>query len=366
MKTKASLRKENLNTSCHCEARGSEAVSQEKDCFASLAMTWWKIDARIFFVCILAVVSVLAATPADAAMFGIEGGNTIIDQAGRKIVIQEPHSRIISLYGAHTENLFELGLEREIVGVSGHEDYPSQALQKPAFSYHDDPEKFLAARPDLVLIRPMIGRGYPQFVARLEKSGITVVSLQPGTVDEMYTYWHILGLLTGRQDRALKMVANFQKAISQFKSLAASIVNRKKVYFEAIHSKMKTFAPNSMAVFALETAGGINIAADAIPVRKTNIAYYGKERILSRAAEIDVYLAQSGAMNRPSVSLIKNEAGYQVIKAVHQDQIYIVDERIVSRPTYRLLAGIAEIGKLLYPEVFDQRVQQILNQAKRF
>ena len=303
---------------------------------------------------------------ASGNTFRVETHNVVIDQAGRKIVVTEPHHRIISLYGAHTENLFALGLDREIIGVSRHEDHPPRALKKPVFSYHDDPEKFLAAHPDLVLIRPMIDRGYPQFVARLEKSGITVVSLQPGTVDEMYTYWQILGVLTGRQDHALRMVANFQKAVLEFNTLTASIAVRKKVYFEAIHNKMKTFSPDSMAVFALETAGGINIAADAIPVRKTNIAYYGKERILSRAAEIDVYLAQSGTMNQPSVSLIKNEPGYQVIKAVHHNQIYIVDERIISRPTYRLLAGITEIGKILYPEVFGENGQKIINRAGRF
>jgi iron complex transport system substrate-binding protein len=304
------------------------------------------------------------------AVFGeavhVEAPDVIIDQAGRKVVVDHSYQRIISLYGAHTENLFELGLDREIIGVSPHEDYPSAALKKPAFSYHDDPEKFLAARPDLVLVRPMIDRGYPQLVARLEKSGITVVSLQPGTVDEMYMYWRILGILTGKADRAIKMVAHFQKAILQFDALAASITIRKKVYFEAIHDKMKTFSPDSMAVFALETAGGINIAADAIPIRKTNIADYGKERILSRAADIDVYLAQSGEMNRPSISRIKDEAGFEIIKAVYHNQIYIMDERLVSRPTYRLLQGIAEIGRILYPEVFDERAQQILNQAESF
>ena len=298
--------------------------------------------------------------------FGVEAHNVVIDQAGRKIFISDPYHRIISLYGAHTENLFELGLDREIIGVSRHEDYPPRALEKPVFSYHDDPEKFLAAHPDLVLIRPMIDRGYPQLVARLEKTGITVVSLQPGTIDEMYTYWHILGMLTGRQDRALRMVANFQQAVLEFNTLTASIAVRKKVYFEAIHSKMKTFSPDSMAVFALETAGGVNIAADATPVRKTNIAYYGKERILSRAAEIDVYLAQAGTMNQSSVSLIKSEPGYQVIKAVHHNQVYIVDERIISRPTYRLLEGIKEIGRILYPEIFGDKVQHIINRAKGF
>ena len=310
---------------------------------------------------ITSVLSAFAASGFASGQFGLPSPDTVIDQAGRRIVIRQSFKRVISLYGAHTENLFSLGLRDEIIGVSPHDDYPPQALGRPVFSYHDDPEKFLAARPDLVLIRPMIDRGYPQFVAMLEKSGITVVSLQPGTIDEMFTYLAALGILTGKQDRAQQLILHFKKSIAEFKNLSGLPVNRKRVYFEAIHSKMKTFAPQSMAIFALETAGGINIAADADPVRNTNIAYYGKERILSRAPEIDVYLAQYGTMNRPTVSIIKQEPGFNIIKAVAMNQIYIVDEKIVSRPTMRLLEGIHTIGNFLYPEIFDAGASKILN-----
>jgi len=309
---------------------------------------------------VTAVGSASSASGFANAPFGIRSPNTIIDQSGRRLEIEQPFKRVISLYGAHTENLFSLGLYHEIIGVSQHDDYPPQALGKPVFSYHDDPEKFIAARPDLVLIRPMIDRGYPQFISMLEKMGITIVSLQPRTIEEMSTYLTILGILTGQQDRAHQLISQFNESIDRFKILTRSRIDRKRVYFEAIHSKMKTFAPDSMAMFALESAGGINIAADADPVRNTNIAYYGKERILSRAAEIDVYLAQYGSMNRPTVALIKQEPGFSIIKAVAMDQIYIVDEKIVSRPTMRLLEGIYTIGKYLYPEIFDAGASKIL------
>ena len=251
-------------------------------------------------------------------------------------------------------------MDREIIGVSRHETYPPPALHKPVFSYREDPEKFLAVRPDLVIIRPMIDRGYPQFVAMLEKNGVTVLSLQPANVAEMYQYWQILGFVSGRGQRAMQMVAEFKAAVAAFESLTAARSNRKRVYFEAIHSKMKTFTPDSMAIFALETAGGINVAADAKSVRGTNIAYYGKERILSRSRQIDVYLAQAGAMNKPSVKRIADEPGFKTIKAVAEQQIYIVDEQIVSRPTLRLLEGIYFIGKTLYPEDFDDQALKIL------
>jgi iron complex transport system substrate-binding protein len=306
----------------------------------------------------------LSAAAGHAADFSIVDGQTVIDQAGRRIRVAKPFEHIISLYGAHTENLFALGAGHLVIGVSPHEDFPPEARQKPVFSYHDDPEKFLAARPDLVLVRPMIDRGYPQFVQRLEKSGIAVVSLQPGTVEEMLTYWEILGLLAGRRDQAIAMATWFRQAVSQIRSLTDSLTPRKRVYFEAIHDKMKTFSPDSMAVFALEAAGGINVARDALPVRDTNIAAYGKERILAQASEIDVFLAQSGTMNPASVAMIQAESGFQAIRAVKRNQIYIIDERLVSRPTLRLLDGIFEIGKILYPNDFTERAREIINRAK--
>jgi len=299
-----------------------------------------------------------------AADSWIEDDTQIVDQAGRTVVVEKPFKRIISLYGAHTENLFNLGLDNEIIGVSRHETYPPQALQKSVFSYREDPEKFLAARPDLVIIRPMIDRGYPQFISMLEKNGITIISLQPANIEDMYMYWQILGLLSGRQQQALVMVSQFKAAVSGFKLLTDAKIRKKRVYFEAIHSKMKTFTPDSMAVFALEAAGGFNIATDAKSVRNTNIAYYGKERILSHGREIDVYLAQFGAMNKPTMKLITNEPGFKTIKAVADGEVYFIDEQIVSRPTMRLLNGIYNIGKILYPEDFSGKSLEVLYGAK--
>ncbi len=302
-----------------------------------------------------------------ARPLSIEAPDTVTDQAERRLVVEKPFQRIISLYGAHTENLFALGLDTEIIGVSRNEAHPEKALKKPVFSYHDDAEKFLAARPDLVLVRPMIDRGYPQLMTRLEKSGIEVVSMQPGRVGDMFTYWKILGILTGRQDRAAAMISRFRRAVAEFNRLTASLEEkkqvRKRVYFESIHDRMKTFVPGAMAIFALETAGGINAARDATSVRGTNIAAYGKERILSRGEEIDVFLAQYGAMNRPTVERIKSEPGFSAIKAVRNNQVFLIDEMIVSRPTPRLLNGIYKIGCVLYPDLFIEAGRKILKES---
>ncbi|MEZ4527011.1 MAG: ABC transporter substrate-binding protein [Desulfobacterales bacterium] len=276
---------------------------------------------------------------------------TVTDLSGRKIAVEKPFARIISLYGAHTENLFSLGLDKEIIGVSANESFPPEALTRPVFSYHDDAEKFMAAKPDLVLTRPMIDRTCKPFVEKLEQAGITVVSLQPVGAEDMYAYWRDLGILTGRESAAEKMIARFQKAVTEAGERIKKIApeKRRRVYFEAIHSKMKTFSKDSMSMFVLRTAGGINIAEDASQMRQTNIAAYGKERILAKAGEIDVFLAQQGTMNPVSVEIIVNEPGFQAIKAVKNKEVHLIDELLVSRPTLRLIDGIRQISRILYP-----------------
>ena len=274
-----------------------------------------------------------------------------------------PYERIVSLYAAHTENLLVMGAADRLIGVDAQAANLPGARGKPVFSYHDDPERFLGARPDLVLIRPMIARGYPRLVDRLVQSGIQVISMQPTTVDELADYWRLLGRLSGRAAAAEKMCQTCAAAVADFKRLSARVDQPKRVYFEAMHGTMKTFAPRAMAIFALETAGGINVASDA-PVRaNNNIAVYGKERLLAHADRIDVFLAQHGAMNQASVATIMAEPGFGVIEAVKSGEVYLVDETIVSRPTLGLLQGIHRIGCLLYPDLYCSDGRAILAAA---
>ncbi len=294
--------------------------------------------------------NVLAAIAASAsASAPVTATNSLVDSDGKTIQFSQAFSRIISLYPAHTANLMHLGLEKNIVAVGSGDTLLGQ---RPQLRFQDDPERLLALKPDLVLIRPMISRSYPNLINILEKNGVRVVSLQPVSQDELFDYWLSLGRLGGAEVKAQEMVATFKTRLAELKNDLRNlpIEKRKRVYFESIHRQMKTFSPDSMAIFALETAGGINVAADAEQVRNTNIAAYGKERILSKARDIDIFLAQNGRMNPVSVADIMREPGFEVIKAVQKDQVFLVDEAMVSRPTMDLLKGIVFIRSLLYPD----------------
>ncbi len=281
-----------------------------------------------------------------------ENAKTIIDSSGQTISVAKPFKRIISLYTAHTENLCSLEAEDLLVGVSSSDDYPASITGKPRLSYREDPEKFIALHPDLVLVRPMIERSYPQFIDTLKQAGIAVISLQPNSVEEMFGYWQNLGILTGHEAQAKEMVTVFKSRLKVVQDGLEGVKpeQRPKVYFQSIHKKMKTFAQDSIAIFVLEQAGGINIAAEAEQVRTTNIAIFGKEQLLSHGPEIDIFLAQHGRMNPVDINTIINEPGFGAIKAVHNGRVYLIEEELVSRPTLRILDGIEQLNALFYPQ----------------
>lgn len=279
-------------------------------------------------------------------------GFTITDADGNTIQFDTSFTRIISLYPAHTENLVSLGLQDQLIGVTASDQKTPVLSEKQVFSYHDDPEKFIAAKPDLILIRPMISRAYPQLLSHLQQIGITVISLQPTTVNEMFTYWRDLAALSGHQQEGERLIAQFSESLQHIADAVQRIPDneRPKVYFEAIHAKMKTFSPNSIAIYCLEQAGGINIASDATPRHGSNIAEYGKERILQKAGQIDFFLAQQGKMNPISLSILEEEPGFQAIKAIKNGRVALIEEELVSRPTVNLIDGIKQIHQILYPQ----------------
>ena len=302
----------------------------------------------------VAVIFILAPSlPAAVAAAAPAAAPAITDSSGQQIHVDRPFSRIISLYSAHSENLAVLGCDKELVGIGREDDYPPEILGKAKFSYREDAEKFLAATPDLVLVRPMIERSYPELIARLRRAGVTVVSLQPNSVEEIFAYWRSLGILVGRVEAAEEMVESFQARLKRLGERLAAIPekDRPRVYFEAIHAKNKTFATDSIAMYVLQEAGGINIANDALQVRSTNIADYGKERLLQRGEEVDVFVAQQGRMNPVQLSDIRDEPGFGAIRAVRQGRIVLVPEPLVSRPTPRLLDGVEMLQNALFPDL---------------
>jgi len=277
------------------------------------------------------------------------------DDDGREISLDAPFKRIISLYSAHTENLYALGAGDKLIGAHSTSTFPAEAAFLDVYDYSGDPEKIIAAEPDLVLVRPFITRRAPDFISAVEKAGIQVVSLYPESFEEFDDYINKLAMLIGAEEKARQELAVFHGAIETIRSQTKGIGDKQTVFFESTENNLRTVTPDSMPAIAIELAGGINAAAGAVPVEEgSSIASFGDERILGLADEIDVYISQRGAMNAGGdKKSIASRPGFDTIKAIKEDRVFLLNEKLISSPTFRYSKGVKEIARYMYPQVMD-------------
>ncbi len=287
---------------------------------------------RVLFIWLLTAVS----------LFAYE-----VMEGDKPMTFEKSFQRIISLYPAHTEVILDLDGKNKLVGTVKEDGLFEATEGIERFSYNDSLEKFLAAKPDLVLIRPMYREKNKNLFKRLEDIGITVVSLQPVIHDDLERYWTDLGMLIGKETESRKYVEKYRQGL---KGINIPEVKRKKVFFEArMQNGLYTASKSSIAHFIIEKAGGDILIGSEQPLRKGRsvITPVNMEYLVSQGGGIDVYLIQSGRMNSRTIEDVKKTPGYGSIKAVNSGEIYLLDERTLSRPTIKILNTIKEIKKIL-------------------
>ena len=275
-----------------------------------------------------------------------------VDDSGKKIVLSKPAKKIISLYSVHTENLYSLGLDSEIIGVGTSDTYPKAVLSKTQYSVKDDPELVIAAKPDVVLIRSMIAQQHPDYIKAIQDSGIIVVNLYCSELDQFSNYITRLGMLVGKEPEAKSLITQFNAGVAEVQKNASKIDNKKVAYFESTGEKFRTVTPNSFAGRALTIVGLKNIANDVKASKSSTIVEYGEESLLSKSNAIEFYIAQKGAMNKlVSIDEIKKRPGYSEIKAIKNNNIIIIDEKLISSATMRYLVGLKELQTKIYGKI---------------
>lgn len=324
-----------------------------------MKQTSYKVIFRVFIIVILTLFiarplierGISHVPQIDGQKYAIE----IVDDSGFKIRMDKPATRIISLYSAHTENLFALDLGDEVIGVGRSESFPHAALDKPVYDYNEDPEKVIAAQPDLVIIRPFVERHNPNFVNALRRSGLTVVSLYPENATEFEDYINRLAKVTGREKKAEQLLKKFNEELVTLELQTAGIEDRIGVYFESSDREYKTVTEDSMAARAIAIAGGRNVATGVEPIQEgSSIAIFGLEHIVEIGDQIDVFVTQRGVMgaggNWHSISI---RPGFDTIEAIKNERVLEINQKIVSSPTFRQTTGIKELMRYFYPDDFN-------------
>jgi iron complex transport system substrate-binding protein len=272
-------------------------------------------------------------------------GVEVLDDLGRRVSLPSPAKRIIALYGAYNEILAALGLEDRIVGRTKADRIPPVILSKPVIGTHMRPniEIVLGIRPDLAL--QLAGRQEAlDAVQQLRREGLPVAVFNPSSFRDLFSVIARIGVLTGEPERARRLIAALQLRLDRVRGSFKVSENRPSVFFEVRYPNLLGAGRASIVNDIISHAGGRNV----IDIRK-KLVRMNMEALIG--LNPDVYLVQRGPMNQhPSPPSTRPH--FQILRAVKQGRILIVDEQVYSRPGPRCVDAVEELATFLRSETF--------------
>jgi iron complex transport system substrate-binding protein len=294
----------------------------------------------------LAALSLLAAACAPAAA-GSTGPLTLTDGLGRQVSLAGPAQKVVSLAPSNTEILFAIGARAQTIGRDEFSDYPPEAKDLPSVGGsmgQYSAEAIVTLKPDLVLAAEI---NAPELVKQLEDLGLTVYYLKnPKTLEEMYTNLEIVGQLTGKD--AASVVEKLKARVKAVDDKVLPLSARPSVFYEidaTDPAKPYTYGPGSFGDLLISRAGGTNIGHELTdPYPQMSL----EQIVVANPAFILLGDSNWGTTAENVVA----RPGWESIAAVQNNQIFPIDDNLISRPGPRLVDGLEQLAKLLHPDVF--------------
>jgi iron complex transport system substrate-binding protein len=275
---------------------------------------------------------------------------TVTDDYGEIVTIRGLPQRIVSLAPSNTEILYALGLEDRIVGVTDYCNYPPETADKPKVGGYStiNIEKVIAADPDLVFAAT---GNTEDVVDRLRALGMTVVTLNPLTVDDVLRDTELVGAATGQEEQAAacveKLRARIQTVTGKTEELAEKSSVAHVVWYDPIWvSGRGTFQDEVIAM-----AGGTNAFGSV-----EGWGIVGLEEFITADPEY-IFVSSGTGMGNGGYDIVydyfMNEPRMQRLEAVRNGHVYVVDADIISRGSPRIVDALEEVAGDLHPDLFD-------------
>jgi len=297
---------------------------------------------KMLILLLVAALVLMFSQGCSPAKQEVQQGKLVKDSLGREILIEQAPKKIISVSPAITEILFALGLEEEIIGVSNYCDYPQQATTKEKMGGFENPnlELIAASEPDLVFVSAGVQE---EVIGKLEQLNIKVVALDADTIEEVLENIILAGIFTGKDKEAQELTADLKARMAEVTSKVKDRP-KPKVFYEVWDEPLMSAGSSSFIHNIIETAGGINVAAD----NSKRYYTYSIEKLLE--VDPDFYFINTHSHTPQD---IKKRAGYQALKAVQNNKVFTLEDNLISRAGPRVIDGLEQMARIIHPEAFE-------------
>jgi len=292
-----------------------------------------------------------APEPARAATFPM----TVVDGLDRKLTLPRVPARIVSLAPKNTELLFAIGAGERVVGVTNFCNFPPEARRRERIggfsSKSQSLEKIVALKPDLV-----VAAGELQWpsITELERLGVPVASLGAESLAGLYRELDLLGRLTGHEDDAAHLTNVMKRRVERVVETARTLKpeQRVTVFYHVWSEPLTAAGAGSYIGELIQMCGGINVVSDA----KERYPHISQEVLFARNPE--VILAPTTEAEPVTVEWLRTRPGWNNLRAVRNNRIYLIDGDLISRCGPRLVDALEVMARALYPDRFGTAIDR--------
>ena len=306
---------------------------------------------------------------------GKEKQLTLLDDADRIVTVNKPVERIICDIDTSLEVMRALDVKDRMVGVSTYTAarstfFPELSKLPGVMDYSgSDYEKIYELDPDiLITFLPS-----PQYSAYLEEitdklePGIKVLAFEFQSPKGMVGNVRKLGYILDKREEAEGFIAWYEGYINTITEGVEKISEEDKprVYFE-YYTPYYTFNKYGYYQPLLETAGGINIAADLpsdYPEVDEEWVIVQNPDIIVHQTSVPVtacgYDEDDTAGMKALRDTILNRSELTEVDAVKSGKVYVIDIDLTGGST---VVGTAYLAKWFYLELFSDLDPQVIHQ----
>lgn len=275
---------------------------------------------------------------------------TVIDQAGREVVIEEEPQTLLSSYYITTSLLMALDLDNKLVGVEDNAGFrPIYGLSNPEIlelpsigtAKELDLEGCAALSPDLAILPMKLKNS----VESLEALGIPVIIVNPESQELLTEMIRLVGIATNTAETAEKLISFVAEQESYLANTLAG-ADMPSVYLSGNSSMLLTAGDAMYQSDMIRLAGGKNVAADITDTYWAQIDY---EQLLSWDPEY-IILASSA---KYTVEDVLNDPNLANCTAVIHGNVYQIpcDVESWDSPVPSSFLGALWLAHILHPEL---------------
>lgn len=305
--------------------------------------------------------------------------------------------RIVSLLPSATEIVCALGLEQNLVGVTHECDFPETVRSLPHLTaskishetmtsaeidhevrsnldghgsiYDLDEEKLSALRPDVIITQELcevcaVSYSTVKDAARIYASNAAVVSLEPNSIEDIFSTIMVIGELCDASESAENLIADLRNRINELKNRSSGISERDRKRVFMLEWLEPPFAPGHWVPEQVELAGGLCLMGK--PGKKSVSTTL--DAIIESDPEILVMIP-CGYEIPDIFRQIRNTVfplDFQQMKAFTENNIWAMNaSAYFSRPAPRVVDGAEILSQVLNPELMGHPDERAARQIDR-